>query len=65
MFYGPSFYKDIDAMDKLLSNFMKMIRNETMVSTIITSVDPTIIFSTGKLIRDGKETLGKYDYVIE
>jgi hypothetical protein len=50
MFYRPSFYIDIDAMDKLLNNFMKRLRNETMVSTIITFVDPTIIFSTGKLI---------------
>ena len=44
---GPSLYKDIDAMDKLLGNFMKTLRNETMVSTIITFVDPTIDLTLG------------------
>jgi len=63
--YGPSLDKGIDAMDKLLSNFKKRFRNGKMVSTIITFVDPSVDLSTGKLIRDGKETLGKYDYVIE
>lgn len=63
--YGPSLDKSIDAMDKLLSDFKKWFRNGIMVSTIITFVDPSIDFNTGKLIRDGKETLEKYDYVIE
>jgi hypothetical protein len=36
-----------------------------MVSTIVSVVDPSIDYGTGKLIRDGKETLGRYDYVIE
>ncbi len=63
--YGPSLDKGIDAMDELLSNFKKRFRNGKMVSAIISFVDPSIDFSTGKLIRDGKETLGRYDYVIE
>ena len=63
--YGPSLDKGIDAMDELLSNFKKWFRNGRMVSTIISFVDPSIDYGAGKLIRDGKETLGRYDYVIE
>ncbi len=63
--YGPSLDRGIDAMDGLLSDFKKRFRSGKMVSAIISFVDPSIDFSTGKLIRDGMETLGRYDYVIE
>jgi hypothetical protein len=54
--YGPSLDKGIDAMDELLSNFKKWFRNGKMVSTIVSVVDPSIDYGTGKIIRDGKET---------
>lgn len=63
--YGPSLDKGIDAMDELLSDFKKWFRNGRMVSAIVSVVDPSIDYGAGKLIRDGKETLGRYDYVIE
>ena len=63
--YGPSLDKGIDAMDELLGNFKKWFRNGRMVSAIVSVVDPSIDYGAGKLIRDGKETLGRYDYVNE
>ena len=63
--YGPSLDKGIDALDEILSSFKKWFRNGRMVSTIVSVVDPSIDYGAGKLIRDGKETLGRYDYVIE
>jgi hypothetical protein len=62
--YGPSLDKGIDAMDELLRNFKKWFRNGKMVSPIVSVVDHSIDYGTGKLIRDGKETLGRYDYAI-
>jgi hypothetical protein len=52
--YGPSLDKGIDAMDELLSNFKKRFRNGKMVSAIISFVDPSIDFSTGKLIQTAR-----------
>jgi hypothetical protein len=63
--YGPSIDRGYDALDDLLKELQKRYQYGEMVAHIISVVDPSIDLYTGKLIREGMETLGENDYVIE
>jgi hypothetical protein len=63
--FGPSIDKGIDALFDLMKNLGKRFQYGNMISYIVSTIDPSVDLTTGKMIGRGIQPLGEYDFIIE
>ena len=59
--YGPKIADALSALEEMVEE----IQEDTTMSRIVVTTDPSIDLMTEQMINDGAQTLGEYDYVIE
>jgi hypothetical protein len=59
--YGPKISEGLSALESMVKEF----REDVSFSRIMTRMDPRMDLMTERLIADGEEVLGEYDFVIE
>jgi hypothetical protein len=59
--YGPKIADALSALEEMVEE----IREDTTMSRIVVTTDPSIDLMTEQMINDGAQTLGEYDFVVE
>jgi len=59
--YGPKIAGALSALEEMVEE----IREDTTMSRIVVTTDPSIDLMTEQMINDGAHTLGEYDFVVE
>jgi hypothetical protein len=63
--YGPSIDKGWDALEEKFNELKKHYPYGDVVFHAISIIDPTYDAVTGRLVREVREELGEYDFVVE
>lgn len=59
--YGPKIADALSALEEMVEE----IREDTTMSRIVVTTDPSIDLMTEQMINDGAQTLGEYDFAVE
>jgi hypothetical protein len=65
---GPSIDKGFDALDERLTELKKLDKQHLYGNVIYQALSrlvPSYDVETGQLVREGREELGEYDFVVE
>ncbi len=59
--FGPRIADALSALEEMVEE----IREDASMSRIVVAIDPSMDLMTEQMIRDGAQSLGEYDFVIE
>lgn len=63
--YGPSIDKGIDALERKFNEIKEHYPYGDVIYHAISIVVPSYDMATGRLVKEGREELGEYDFVVD